>query len=84
MMLHRNGPNAFSADRLPSLARCLARPVRCSWLSLAVADATLLLAVDRAPGVGDILDVWHDLQDVLREELANPRPVEQALPTATS
>jgi hypothetical protein len=67
-----------TADRLPSLARSLARPIGRGWLPLAIADVVLLLAADRTPDVGDAVDAWHDLRAVLRAELANSQPSDQS------
>jgi hypothetical protein len=60
-----------TTDRLSSLARSLGRPVSHDWLSLAAADAALLLATDREPDAGDVVDTWQDLRGVLRQELAS-------------
>lgn len=70
-------PGSSSADgyeRLIALARCLARPVAFGWLSLAVADAALVNAVCQSvPAGADVLDVWRDMQSILRREVANAR-----------
>jgi hypothetical protein len=73
-----NHENKSSPGRLAALAHCLARPVRYAWLSIDVADAALLLAADREPDVGDLAGTWHDLRALLRAELANARPSDQA------
>ncbi len=59
-------PRAFD---LSAFAVSLGRPVRRGWLSLAVADAALVLAADRISRPGDLADIWHDLRAELRHEL---------------
>jgi hypothetical protein len=68
-MLRRLSISTASVNRLSHLACSLARPVSRGWLSLKVADAALLLALDREPDAGDILDTWHRLRAALRQEL---------------
>jgi hypothetical protein len=54
-------------ERLRLFAASLARPVEKRWLDLEVADVSLLLAADRAGlAPADLVDVWRDLQGVLR------------------
>jgi hypothetical protein len=66
-------PDTTIASRchLVSLARSLGRPVRFGWLNLAVGDAALLLAADRADLAGaDLTDVWRDLQGEMRQAVS--------------
>jgi hypothetical protein len=74
-MLRRIKSSIATSDRLSSLARSLGRPVSRDWLSLAAADAALLLAIDREQDAGDVLDNWHGLCAILRQELATARPL---------
>lgn len=73
--LARTGPDAQrlsdprGLDRLTALARSLARPVSRGWLAVYSADATLILAVTHADGIGtgaDIVRLWHGLRNEMR------------------
>jgi len=52
-----------------ALAASLARPVRCGWLSIEMADVVLVRAADRDPDVDDLLAAWRALQSTLRNAL---------------
>ncbi len=63
------GDGLYTLPRLRALACRLARPVCKGWLPLGHADAALVLAASREPGI-DLLDTWHALQATLRRESA--------------
>ncbi len=63
---------SMDVDQLRDLALCLARPVQHGWLSLAVAEAALVLAVcDRHDLVGDaVTDLCAAVHDELHRAVA--------------